>query len=252
MRKNPLLLPTILFLLLFGYNSSAQTGNTEQFKKTMYAQLKYLQPQGFERRTVKFISVVQGATTGGYQNFKVTAYIHDYDEGYAPNSYWGQTCLSKIDGLPYTMHKDPFGQWLVQGKFTMSGRDSQCEDNPSNGASALPIDGVPGAVYSPGNTTAAKTQTQKPVTVPSAAGQLYIGEYACYGTGNRIMAGMGFTLLAGGKYYDGDGKRGGSYSYNAAAGVINFKGGFLSGQKGTHVTLGGFDISATVFAEPWK
>ncbi len=239
-----------LFLLL-NSRSNAQSGNVEQFKKAFYKRMMELLPEGFEKRTLKFISVTQGASNGGFQNFKVTAYIHDYDEGYAPNKYWGQTCLSKVDALPYTMHKDAFGEWEVQGRFTMTGANEKCENNPSQGVSFFPIDGVPGAVYSPAATTTTKTETKIPAA-KTANGQLYVGEYACYGYGNRIMAGMGFTLLAGGKYYDGDRQRGGTYVYNAAAGTISFIGGFLSGQKGTGVTLAGFQISSTVFAEPWK
>jgi len=243
-----------LFLGIFsllGCSSDGQSGNVEQFKKAFYNQAMDLLPRGFEKRTVKFISVTQGATTSGIQNFKVTAYIHDYDEGYAPNRYWGQSCLSKFDALPYTMIKDAYGQWLVQGRFTILGANQKCEDNHSQGVSSLPIDAVPGAVYSPGAAKTAKPEFKGP-PAKEAGGQLYVGEYACYGTGNRIMAGMGFTLLAGGKYYDGDRQRGGAYVYNATAGTITFVGGFLGGQKGTGVTLKGFNLSSTVFAEPWR
>lgn len=252
MKKNLLLYTACLGLLLSSCNNSnAQAGNVEQFKKAFYKRMMELLPAGFEKRIVKFVSVTQGSTTSGIQNFKVTAYIHDYDEGYAPNSYWGQTCVSKVDALPYTMQKDAYGDWLVQGRFTMTGANEKCENNTAQGVASLSIESVPGTIYNPSATTTARTETKTPA-VKAANGQLYVGEYACYGYGNRIMAGMGFTLLNGGRYYDLDKQRGGSYVYNAAAGTIDFRGGFLSGQQGKNVTLRGFDLSATVFAEPWK
>lgn len=82
--------------------------------------------------------------------------------------------------------------------------------------------------------------------------ELYIGEYACYGTGGRLMAGMGFILLPGGRYYDVDKQRGGRYVYSPGNKTIRFVGGFLSGQVGKDVKSTGFQISNTVFAEPWK
>ena len=249
MKKN--LVYLFILLHLFSSSSSAQSGTVDQFKKAFYDHLQLLIPAGYEKRTVKFISVIQGANTGGFQNFKVTAYVHDYEEGYPTNRYWGQTCWTKIDGLNYTMRKDAFGEWLVQGRFTvLEPKNHDCKDNVAQGVAFFPLDGLPGNVYNPSavNTTTKTTATKQTTN----AGQLYIGEYACYGTGGRLMAGMGFILLPGGKYYDVDKGRGGSYVYNAGTATISFVGGFLSGQKGKNVTMDGFQISNTVRAEPWK
>ena len=183
-------------------------------------------------------------TISGTTSYKVTAYIHDVDNGYPPTNYYGQTCVGKMDNWPFTMHKDDYGEWVVQGAFTVT--NNECKNNPTEGSESISLAGLPGTVYVPGKTAApVKNAGTKKST-------LYIGEYAAYGTGGRLMAGMGMTLLAGNRYYDLDKQRGGSYTYNAQAGTISFNGGFLSGQTGKNVGTTGFDISATVHYEPWR
>ena len=240
----------IFSLLLYGCTTTAQP-SAEDFKATFVKQLQQLLPSGFEKRTVKIVQVTPGKSTGGNYSFKVTAYIHDYDEGYAPNKYYGQTCLGKMDNYVFNMRKDDFGEWLVQGRFTVPLSDVTCKDNTAQGAMSITLESVPGSVYQKSNsgpTGSVKTAPPKATTTSS----LYIGEYASYGTGNRSMAGMGFTLLAGGRYYDLDKQRGGSYVYDMQKGTISFKGGFLDGQIGRNVKAGGFDLSATVYCEPYK
>lgn len=46
---------------------------------------------------VKLVQVTPEKTNSGTTSFKVSAYIHDYDEGYPPNKYYGQTCVGKMD-----------------------------------------------------------------------------------------------------------------------------------------------------------
>ncbi|MGJ3628064.1 hypothetical protein AB5I41_15770 [Sphingomonas sp. MMS24-JH45] len=46
-----------------------------------------------------------------------------------------------------------------------------------------------------------------PASTASTA-TLPLGEYACYGSGMRVLAGLGFRLLPGGRYADLDGKSG--------------------------------------------
>ena len=86
----------------------------------------------------------------------------------------------------------------------------------------------------------------------NTATKLYLGEFACYGTAGRLMAGMGFNLKSGGRYNDLDGARGGTYVFNATAATISFHGGFLDGQVGRNVRTTGFQLSQTVSCEPWR
>jgi hypothetical protein len=132
----------------------------------------------------------------------------------------------------------------------MSVLGATCKDNPSEGVSSIPLNTVPGT---PVDKTPDKTAASPaPPAAAKDAGSLYVGEYACYGAGNRLMAGMGFHLKAGNKYEDGDGGRGGTYTYNAGASTISFKGGFLDGQAGRNVRATGFALSASVSCEPWR
>lgn len=248
MKKLAIHIIAILALITAGFNSSAQS-SVEQFKKAYYDKMQKLIPSGVKTRTVKYVSVTQGSASGGILNFKVTAYIYDFNAGYPANRYWGTTCISKFENLPYTMKKNAFGEWEVSGIFTPGYDDHRCENNKAENVASLSIDDVPGTIYNPNNVSFTKTA---PLKTKGASGPLYFGEYACYGTGGRLMAGMGFILSPGGKYTDVDGQRGGTYVYDGAASTISFKGGFLAGQRGTNVTLKGFQLSSTVWAEPWK
>ena len=232
--------------LLAACNSEAQP-STGIFKEAFVKQLQLLRPEGYERRAVKLVQVTPGKTNSGTTTYKVTAYIHDYDEGYPPNSYYGQTCVGKMDNWIFTIHKDDFGEWAVQGMFTVT--NNSCITNPSEGVASQPLSAVPGTLYEIGKNPAANDQT---VNNTDNISPLYIGEYAAYGTGGRLMTGMGMTLTSGNRYYDLDKKRGGTYNYNKQAGSITFSGGFLSGQTGKNVNPKGFDISATVHYEPWR
>lgn len=232
--------------LLAACNSEAQP-SSETFKEAFVKQLQLLRPEGYERRSVKLVNVTPGKTNSGSTSYKVTAYIHDYDEGYPPNNYYGQTCVGKMDNWIFTIHKDDFGEWVVEGMFTVT--NSSCITNPSKGAESQPLSAVPGTIYEVGKNPAA---TGRPVKASVNKSTLYIGEYAAYGTGGRLMAGMGMILTSDNRYYDLDKQRGGTYNYNQKAGTITFSGGFLSGQIGKNVNTTGFDVSATVHYEPWR
>jgi hypothetical protein len=231
--------------LLSTCNSIAQP-STEIFKEVFVKQLQQLRPEGYERRTVKLVQVTPGKTTSGTTSYKVTAYIHDYDEGYPPNNYYGQTCVGKMENWIFKMLKDDFGEWMVQGAFTVT--NNSCITNPSDGVESQPLSAVPGTIYITGKNTAAT----KTASTSDNISSLYIGEYAAYGTGGRMMAGMGMILTSGNRYTDLDKGRGGTYIYNKQSGTITFKGGFLDGQIGKNVNTQGFDISSTVHYEPWR
>ena len=234
----------IVLAFLFIYTFAiAQAPTVEFFKKTFYNQMQKMLPEGYEKRSIAFVEVVAGKPTGGHYPFKVTAYVQDYDNGYPPNKYYGQTCLGKMEGWKFDLLKDEFGVWIVQGAFTIT--NNQCKANPTENSVSISL---PGQAYVPGEVVAPAPKNGGTAT----ESQLYVGEYACYGTGGRMMTGMGFILLSNGKYYDLDKKRDGSYSYNKQQATIQFTGGFLSGQKGTGVKQTGFKLSNTVNAEPYR
>lgn len=247
-----IVLPAIFALVLLVSCSGpaeSQKPSVETFKQVFEAHMQKLRPEGFTKRTISFVQVTPGTANGGYYPFKVTAYVHDYGPGYPANRYYGQTCLGFMEGWKFDMLKDASGEWIVQGRFTVA--DNNCKDNPSEGAEAIALKDVPGTPYT-ATKKAAGDSVQKKTADKSTGSQLYIGEYACYGTGGQMMTGMGFTLLPNGKYYDLDKQRGGSYVYNATNATISFKGGFLDGQVGKNVKNTGFQLSNTVNAEPWR
>lgn len=47
-----------------------------------------------------------------------------------------------MDKWPFDLRKDDFDNWIVQGRMTAS--DTVCNDNPSEGASAMPVSSLPG------------------------------------------------------------------------------------------------------------
>jgi hypothetical protein len=237
----------ILSLLLVapGFAAGAQP-SVELFKQVLDARLQKVKSEGKTVRTVLFQEVVPGKPNGGYYPFQVTAIIHDYSRGYPPNQYYGETCVGKMEKRKFDLLADEFGGWIVQGPMSVLG--PECKKNPSEGVSAIPLAGLPGAPAGKAPTDA------KPAAPPAATegGNLYLGEYACYGAGNQLMAGMGFQLKPGGKYHDVDGERGGTYVYDAHESTISFRGGFLSGQAGRNVRNTGFRLSSTVNCEPWR
>jgi hypothetical protein len=72
--------------------------------------------------------------------------------------------------------------------------------------------------------------------VPAAAAGLQAGEYACAGSGGRILIGLGFKLNADGSYTDLDGKTSGQAEFSGSS--VRFLGGHLNGYVGTNVRGG--------------
>lgn len=78
---------------------------------------------------------------------------------------------------------------------------------------------------------------------PAGAAGLQAGEYACAGSGGRILIGLGFKLRADGTYTDLDAKTSGSVAYSGSN--VNFVGGHLAGQVGRNVRGGtNFEINS--------
>lgn len=93
----------------------------------------------------------------------------------------------------------------------------------------------------------AKTPPQKPER--AGGGGLKLGEYACYGSGGRILAGLGFTVLSGNRFTDLDGGNAGTYSVNGS--TVTFRGGHLDGQTGRDLRNYNFRIGAQASCEPF-
>jgi hypothetical protein len=81
---------------------------------------------------------------------------------------------------------------------------------------------------------------------PSSAAALVPGEYACAGSGGRILIGLGFKVQADGTTYtDLDGKSRGRINFGADGSSLTFVGGHLDGQAGRNVRNNGknFEIN---------
>jgi hypothetical protein len=76
----------------------------------------------------------------------------------------------------------------------------------------------------------------------ASAAQLQPGEYACSGSGGRILIGLGFKLMADGTYTDLDGTTSGRVVYEGSS--VSFVGGHLAGQVGRNVRGRNFEIGS--------
>jgi hypothetical protein len=88
-----------------------------------------------------------------------------------------------------------------------------------------------------------------PVRNPPVSRALPLGEYACYGVGQRVLAGMGFKLQAGGRYTDLDGKSAGRWAVKGAD--VHFTGGHLAGQVGRDIKDRGFTFGQAMSCQLW-
>lgn len=144
------------------------------------------------------------------------------------------------DGKYQIMYPDGTKQWLKPNEFSVNLRTTT-----SN-------------VSQPKETPQANQEPERKETKVSKRNSawLTLGEYATYSYAHvgriTIIAGMGFTLREGGKYYDLDNSRPGTYDYDPANATITFHGGIWDGQVGKEVTDKGFHISETVVCEIWK
>jgi hypothetical protein len=103
-----------------------------------------------------------------------------------------------------------------------------------------------------GNAQPAAAATPRPgpaAAGPRPGGVLKAGEYACYGSGGRAMIGLGFKVLAGGRYTDLEGRNPGSYSI--AGDTVTFRGGHLGGQVGRGLKGDGFQLGLQASCEPY-
>lgn len=116
------------------------------------------------------------------------------------------------------------------------------ENIRSSGASGIGRP-APRAVQPP------RPQSRSSAPGARSAGTLRIGEYACYGSGGRIMIGLGFKVTGPSRYTDLDGKNAGSFTLSS--GQVRFAGGHLAGQVGTMVGGNDFRIGLQARCEPY-
>jgi hypothetical protein len=229
----------LLLLTVTAITAAAQAPTADVLKQVLQKRLLALRPEGMTERQVLFQSVTAAPKNGAFYPFTVTAVIRDYGPGYPANRYYGETCVGRMESWPFNLSRAANGEWAVDGRMTVTG--AKCTKNPAAGVSSAPRASLSG--------------TAAPAGTPAAAvgaAELHIGEWACYGTGGRLMAGMGFHLQADGSYLDGDRKKSGRYANNKAAGTITFQGGFLDGQVGRGLKGQSFQLSNTVSCEPWR
>ena len=78
---------------------------------------------------------------------------------------------------------------------------------------------------------------------------LKIGEYACTGSGGRMMIGLGFKVTSRNRYTDLDGKRSGTFAI--ADGKITFRGGHLEGVTGRDLKDNWFVVGSQASCGPF-
>ena len=99
----------------------------------------------------------------------------------------------------------------------------------------------------------ARGKATAPVAIPAGgpgvSSGLPSGEYACYGSGGRLLIGLGFKVPSTGTYTDLDRKSKGTYTIQA--GIIAFHGGHLDGQTGRNLRGNKFVLGSMVSCEPF-
>lgn len=177
-------------------------------------------------RTVLFQQVVAGRGTPGHFPFRATILVHDQENGYPPNHYYGKTCVGRLEQETYILALDDFGQWDAQGRMTPDLDTKTCKDNPSAGVAGIPLDSIQG--------TRAGAAGSAPVTRPpavqnaaGATGGVAAGDYQCWANGQARPL-MNFKALGNGQYRDNEGHLG-KLSVNASDGHVMFNGGNLDG-----------------------
>ena len=232
--------------LAFSPLASAQAPTADVLKQVLQQSLLKLRPVGISERNVLFQDVRAGTPHDTRYPFQVTLLIRDYEPGYPANRYYGNTCVGRMDHSQFDLSRDDFGGWIVQGAMTVtSGPDKTCKPNPSAGVSSIPLASLQGSAAPAGAPPAAALA---PAPAPRGAGStLAAGEWACYGTGGRLLIGLGFRVVSDGKYTDLDRKNSGTFTLQG--GAITFRGGHLDGQTGRNLRGNRFDISGSVSCE---
>lgn len=147
---------------------------------------------------------------------------------------------------------------LAQGLPFISGKRSDAELAPMlaswKGSAGAPAS-APAAASASAAAGAAAPATAAaegagPAPAQSSGGGLRPGEYACYGSGQTVLAGLGFKVDAGGNYTDLDGGSRGTVT--VSGGDVIFNGGHLGTYKGRDLKNGrSFTIARMVSCDLW-
>lgn len=130
----------------------------------------------------------------------------------------------------------------------------------ANGMCLVHYDGYPSLYDIPVSASSLRPPGSGPIVKPSRpvdeAGTaapvsgLKMGEYACYGSGGAVLAGLGFKVVSAGRYTDLDGKSSGTFT--VAGSTVTFRGGHLNGQTGRNLNAKGqFVTHLYATCEPW-
>ena len=225
--KTKLTLALVIASASAGWSAPA-TPSVETLKQVLTARLVKLIPTGISERQVLYQDVRAGRSSPGYYPFQVTALIRDYEPGYPPNHYYGNTCVSRLDQVEFTLQPDNFGGWNVQGAMTPPLDTKQCKPNPAAGVSSIPVSTLTGTQAATGNPAPPPAATNNPPAGGGGggAGKIAMGSYECwYFSQARLL--MNFTTRAPGQYVGSDGKPG-TYTMDAN-GRVTFHGGALDG-----------------------
>jgi hypothetical protein len=200
------------FFVVIALSAQSQP-SVETFKQVLTQKLLSLPPEGMTERNVLFESA-QGGRGGSFQ---AVVNIRDYGPGYPPNHFYGTTCVSRL-AASFTMLAGDGGQWLLDGPLTPPLDTRKCQNNPSEGASAVPLSSVSG--------TPANGRAPAPPAGTSPPGSVALGSYECWANGQARLL-MNFQIRSANGYIGSDGKPG-TFTLDAA-GNIAFHGGALDG-----------------------
>lgn len=127
------------------------------------------------------------------------------------------------------------------------------------GGSSSPNDATTRPDGTPDRSAAASYEPAEPAAIATAAaaaaadtaparGSLPDGEYACYGSGSTVLAGLGFKV-SGGSYTDLDGGNPGTVAIQGTD--VVFTGGIHGDQNGRDFTGKGFRLGRMAVCEKW-
>lgn len=223
---------TMLVIANGAAHAASSTPSVDTLKQVLDKRLQSLRPDGKTERNVLFEDVRAGKPNGNSYPFQVTLTLRDYGPGYPPNRYYGDTCVGRMEKAPFTLSRDAYDEWQVQGAMTIG---MQCKANPAAGVSSIPVTtlaGTPAPAAKAGEPSPGAANGNAPpvrVAQSSASGKgPALGSYECWFFSQARM-GLNFKLQGNGRYTDSEGKAG-AYTFDAKSGAIRFKGGVLDGQ----------------------
>ncbi|MEO8359931.1 MAG: hypothetical protein ABI672_07870 [Vicinamibacteria bacterium] len=104
-------------------------------------------------------------------------------------------------------------------------------------------------VHAAGAWTVTTNPAAEPQAKAASAGGLRVGEYACYGSRNRIMIGLSVKVRSPGHYINLDSTHVGTYTIEGDK--VNFHDGHMNGQQGRELNDGNFRIGVQAVCQPY-